>query len=81
MSPAFLRAFIFLQGVHYAVWLAWIPAAKPARIHPLVIVATIGVIAAGFVDARWTRTTYLALASFHIYLELIVLVVMAARRK
>lgn len=81
VEEPFLRAFIFMQGVHYGVWLAWIPAAKPARLHPLVFVVAAGVIAMGTVDATWTRTTYLALASFHIYLELIVLAVMFARRR
>jgi hypothetical protein len=69
---------VFLQAVHYAVWLAWIPRALP----PTAALAGAGVmIAAGCVDAQWARTTYLALASFHIYLEIIVLAAQVARRR
>jgi hypothetical protein len=69
---------VFLQAVHYAVWLAWIPRALP----PTAALAGAGVmIAAGCVDAQWARATYLALASFHIYLEIVVLAARVARRR
>jgi hypothetical protein len=42
--------------------------------------ATLTVIAAALVDAAWARATYLALATFHIHLELVVLGARAARR-
>ena len=38
------------------------------------------VIGAAFVDPSWARTSYLALASFHIYLELVVLAVLFVHR-
>ncbi len=77
-------AFAFLQGVHYAIWLDWIPrgtaARMPAKPWLAVAAGTLVVFTAALVDARWARTTYLALATFHIYLELVVLSVRAARR-
>jgi hypothetical protein len=39
------------------------------------------VIAAGCIDAHWARSTYLALATFHIYLEIVVLAARVARRR
>jgi hypothetical protein len=69
---------VFLQAVHYAVWLAWIPRALP----PTAALAGAGVvIAAGCIDAHWARSTYLALATFHIYLEIVVLAARVARRR
>lgn len=69
---------VFLQAVHYAVWLAWIPRALP----PTAALAGAGVvIAAGCIDAHWARATYLALATFHIYLEIVVLAARVARRR
>lgn len=83
-ARALLIAFAFLQAVHYAIWLRWIPSGSPAPMRSAawlcVAVATLAVIAAALVDAAWARTTYLALATFHIYLELVVLGVRAARR-
>jgi hypothetical protein len=79
-----LIAFAFLQAVHYAIWLRWIPSGSPAPMRTkaslCVAGATLAVIAAALVDAAWARATYLALATFHIYLELVVLGVHAARR-
>lgn len=79
-----LLAFTFLQGVHYAIWLGWIPAAKPQRTSRLARVVVAGasliVVAAALRDPAWARTTYLALATFHIYLEIVVLAARWARR-
>ena len=83
---ALLLAFAFLQAVHYAIWLAWIPASRSrgptATIASVAIgAATLVVIGAALVDATWARGTYLALATFHIYLEIVVLAVRFARRR
>jgi hypothetical protein len=85
LAAALAVAFAFLQAIHYAIWLAWVPADRPAPRRgalPALAVgaATLGVVAAAAVDAAWARTTYLALATFHIYLELVVLGVWLARR-
>jgi hypothetical protein len=69
---------VFLQAVHYAVWLAWIPRALP----PVAAIVGAGVVvAAGCIDATWARSTYLALATFHIYLEIVVLAARLVRRR
>lgn len=73
----FAIAFLSMQALHYLIWLVWIPDGAPARIAVLVGLATVG---AGCVNAAWTRATYLSLATFHIYLELVVLAARAARR-
>ena len=77
VSPALALAFLMMQAAHYLIWLVWIPRARPAR---AVVLGALLVIAAGCINAPWTRTTYLALATFHIYLELVVLTARAARR-
>ncbi|HEY5920969.1 MAG TPA: hypothetical protein VIV11_04830 [Kofleriaceae bacterium] len=89
---ALIIAFAFLQAVHYAIWLDWIPRGAPltsdaarstrrARLAGLAVAgATLVVIGAALVDAAWARTTYLALATFHIYLELVILGAWLARR-
>jgi len=77
VPAAFAIAFLALQALHYVIWLVWIPDRAPARIA---VLAGIAVIAAGCVNAAWTRATYLSLATFHIYLELVVLTARAARR-
>jgi hypothetical protein len=79
-------AFAFLQAIHYAIWLVWLPndlRARPAGPLPALAVAaaTLVVVGAAVVaDPAWARTTYLALATFHIYLELVVLGLWLARR-
>jgi len=79
---ALVVGFALMQAVHYAVWLVWIPRARrPARLPLVVVGATVAVIAAGVVDATWARATYLALATFHIYLEMVVLAAAWARRR
>jgi hypothetical protein len=83
VSPALALAFLVMQAAHYLIWLVWIPRARPARavvLGAVIFTATGAVIAAGCINAPWTRTTYLALATFHIYLELVVLTARAARR-
>jgi hypothetical protein len=86
-ARALLLAFTFLQGVHYAIWLAWIPAGRPALTRSglglaAVVLGTLVVVgAAVLVGPAWARTTYLALATFHIYLELVVLFAWLARRR
>jgi hypothetical protein len=79
--------FTFLQAVHYAIWLGWMRPARAGEQAPqtprwrvAVAATTAVVIAAALVDAAWARTTYLALATFHIYLELVVLAVVLAHR-
>jgi hypothetical protein len=137
-ARALMIAFAFLQAVHYAIWLDWIPrrmggvpgtpyihciygAAEkgssvarrqgvlgapyihrinrvlgraPSRVQRadvvggvpflrrmslLVAATTLVVLGASLVDPAWTRTTYLSLATFHIYLELVLLAAMFAR--
>lgn len=86
IAPAAGRALVvalgFLQAIHYAVWLSWIPRGVPRPSLrrdlgvagvALAIAATAAVLGAAVVDARWARATYLGLATFHIYLELVVL--------
>jgi hypothetical protein len=82
-ARALMIGFAFLQAVHYAIWLDWIPRDRPrlpTRPWLAVTAGTLVVIAAALVDAAWARTTYLALATFHIYLELVVLGARLARR-
>jgi hypothetical protein len=82
-ARALMIAFAFLQAVHYAVWLDWIPRdapRMPTRPWLVVVAGTLVVIAAALVNPVWARTTYLALATFHIYLELVILGARLARR-
>ena len=61
----------------------WVPrgaARMPTKPWLLVVAATLVVVGAALVNPAWARTTYLALATFHIYLELVVLSARAARR-
>ncbi len=78
-----LVAFTFLQGVHYLVWLDWMPRGAPrmpTKPWMLVVIGLMAVLTAALVDPMWARGTYLALATFHIYLELVVLGARLARR-
>lgn len=82
-GASWLVAFTFLQGVHYLVWLDWMPRGAPrmpTKPWMLVVAGLIAVLAAALVDPMWARGTYLALATFHIYLELVVLGARLARR-
>jgi hypothetical protein len=88
LARGLVVAFVFLQAVHYAIWLAWIPRAVRTRrgnkrgfVLAIVGALTLVVIAAAVVDVRWTRTTYLSLAMFHIYLELVVLAARVAKER
>jgi hypothetical protein len=81
-----LVAFVFLQAVHYLVWLHWVPRAEGTRtIHPgilvFALVAFAAVLLAAVVDVKWARATYLGLATFHIYLELVILAVRFTTRR
>ncbi len=115
LARGLVIAFAFLQAVHYAVWLDWIPrgtttpresrgrtagrephgttAPRESRDEAprrrlgrgaygalAAMAGTALVIGAAFVDPAWARTSYLALASFHIYLELVVLAVLFVHR-
>jgi hypothetical protein len=83
-ARALMIAFAFLQAVHYAIWLDWVPrgtARMSTKPWLLVVGGAFVVIAAALVSPAWARTTYLALATFHIYLELVVLAARAARRR
>jgi hypothetical protein len=83
-SHGILIAIAFLQAVHYAIWIAWIPAdaprARPRGTGAAVVGATLAIIAVALVDAAWARATYLALATFHIYLEIVIFGARALRR-
>lgn len=83
-ARALMIGFAFLQAVHYTIWLDWIPRGTPrlATKPWLVVVAgTLAVIGAALVSPAWARNTYLALATFHIYLELVVLAARVTRRR
>lgn len=85
-----LEVVLFLQLVHYAIWLVFVPAACGPRsrarrselgVAALVALAPIGVavaLAAG-AGPRAVRDAYLSLAVFHAYLELAVWAFVAAR--
>lgn len=82
-NASWIIAFTFLQGVHYLVWLDWMPRGAPrmpTKPWMLVVVGLVAVLTAALVDPMWARGTYLALATFHIYLELVVLGARLARR-
>jgi hypothetical protein len=86
-------AYVFLQSVHYATWLVYIPRALSSRRAPntfsgsaaalvgdfgsagtaLVLATVAGVLLAGCFDLQQARVVYLALANFHVYLELVLL--------
>jgi hypothetical protein len=74
---ALIIGFTLLQAMHYAMWLVYMPRRRP---HALFLAGGIAVIAAGLVNATWARATYLSLATFHVYLELVVLGARLARR-
>ncbi len=79
-----LAPFVWLQAVHYALWLVAIPRDAPVRRRYPWLAVAIGlsiVLAAGAYDAAWAKATYLSLATFHIYLELVVLAARGARRR
>ncbi len=85
-----LIALVFLQAIHYAIWLAWLPAgavrfaaprALPRWLAIAVSAGVLVVVAAALVDPAWARATYLALATCHIYLELVVLATYLVRRR
>lgn len=85
VARSLLVAFAFLQGVHYAIWLGWIPASQPipkrGAATLVVAIATLTVLAGALFNPAWARTTYLALATFHIYLEIVILAARWSRRK
>jgi hypothetical protein len=90
-------SFIFMQSVHYLVWLVLIPSDERLsggsvsfRRSFRDLVADLGALGAALAVGAWalvlcfgavapfrTRNTYLAIASFHVWLELAVLVVFA----
>ncbi|HEY5951358.1 MAG TPA: hypothetical protein VIV40_37955 [Kofleriaceae bacterium] len=83
-ARALMIGFAFLQAVHYAIWLDWIPRGRPrlaTKPWLLVVAGTLAVVGAAVVDPAWARATYLALATFHIYLELVVLTARAVGRR
>ncbi|MGH7298583.1 MAG: hypothetical protein ACRELB_26825, partial [Polyangiaceae bacterium] len=91
--------FVFLQAVHYAAWLVWIPQdALPGqgtftfRMTGRALVRDLGLVGIGvamiasvvlavaaLLDARRAVSAYMAVASFHAYLELALLAYFAAR--
>lgn len=74
---ALIIGFTLLQAVHYAMWLVYMPRRWPPA---LALAGGAVVIAAGVMNATWARATYLSLATFHVYLELVVLAARLARR-
>lgn len=90
-------SFIFMQSVHYLVWLVLIPSDERAAGGSVSfrrtfrdVMGDLGAFGAAAAAAAWaivlgfgtmapfaTRNTYLAIASFHVWLELAVLVVFA----
>jgi hypothetical protein len=79
-------AFLFLQAVHYVIWLGVIPRRDGAgeRSSSLrsdfgswglaaIAGASLAVMGAGLLEPRAARTLYLSLAGFHVYLELVML--------
>jgi hypothetical protein len=82
--------FAFLQAMHYAAWLVWLPAAvRPGRslrgdLGPSLwfVFLAIGaaVIAGACFDPIATRAGYLSLVLFHGWLELVAIVVLVLRR-
>jgi hypothetical protein len=77
VARGLLIAFAFLQGVHYAIWLGWIPTSQGRPRSGLATIAvgaaTLTVLAGALYNPAWARSTYLALATFHIYLEIVIL--------
>jgi len=91
--------FVFLQAVHYAAWLVWIPQdALPgegtftfrmtgralvrdfgAAGLGLALAASVALAGAALLDARAAVGGYMAVASFHAYLELAMLAYFGAR--
>jgi len=76
--------FLFLQAVHYTIWLGVIPwqARVPGRSlrrdlgswgFAALVLASLATLAGGLFQPRAARTLYLSLASFHVYLELVML--------
>jgi hypothetical protein len=75
-------SFIFLQAIHYGIWLHLIPASASVGNSLRADIGTLGIVgvggltcivfASGFHDAMWARDTYLRLAGFHGFLELAV---------
>jgi hypothetical protein len=89
LGRSLVVGFALMQAVHYAVWLRWIPRriARPplgrdlGRLGlALAAVALAAVVVAASVDLLAARTTYLAVTTFHIYLELVTLATRGARR-
>lgn len=73
----FSKVFVFLQLVHYLVWLKWIPDFEMATKKWLIGGAVVG---AGFTlfayqtsDPIFWKEQYLLFFQFHVYLELMVL--------
>ena len=76
-------AFAAQLATHPFVWLDWMPRGAPrmpTKPWMLVVVGLVAVLTAALIDPMWARGTYLALATFHIYLELVVLGARLARR-
>lgn len=83
-AASLVLVYIFLQALHYAVWLAWIPFVARDSTHSLrhdfrglglafIALAMIVVAVASVRDVHATRDLYLSLAAFHAYLELMLL--------
>jgi hypothetical protein len=79
-------AFLFLQALHYVIWLGVIPLRDGARERwsslrkdfgnwglAAIAGASAAVIGAGVLQPRVARALYLSLAGFHVYLELVML--------
>lgn len=88
-----VSAYVFLQAVHYAIWLGVIPAQERRRSNGIALagsptslradfgraglfsvsVATLALLLGAGLQLQRSRFAYIALANFHVYLELVML--------
>lgn len=77
LEDAWIRAFIFLQLIHYLVWLKWVPeinkTARKWNYFSIMGGIVFGVIGYFSSDPLNLKNSYLALFQFHVYLELMIL--------
>ena len=87
VARGLLRAMLFLQLVHYAVWLVWVPRDAPGSptfaAWPMLVAvaASVLLLALSIGHFAEARTTYLSVATFHAYLELAVAAFLFTRER
>lgn len=89
LAARLVLVFAFMQALHYAAWLAWLPAATRPRSSLIsdlgpTLATIFGVIALAVIACAWfdpiaTRTGYLSLVLFHGWLELAAITVLVTR--